>query len=314
MAAGKETKKKRNIPRKDTKQEKAEEKNIDAANHIAAEELVAAEVEAKKEASEEAAAPEVQEKEVTETKGGIVGGEAPRDEKKKSEEPLWAPKTELGRKVLNKEITDIMQIFNSGRRITEPEIADMLLPVESEIIMIGGSTGKGGGIRRTPSKRTTRMHKSGRRYTTSALVVAGNGNGIVGLGFAAGPPAKHRELMEKALQKAKLGMIPIRRGCGSWECSCAKPHSIPFAVSGKSGSVVIELKPAPNGIGLCVSDEVKKVMRAAGIKDIWSKTRGQTQSRINLIKAAFDALKRLDRFKVQESQLKSAGMVEGKAE
>lgn len=324
MATGKEAKKKRNIPRKETKQEKAEEKNIDAANHIAAEELVTAEVEAKKEISETkgGAANEVRVPDGNEV-SVHVGSETPRAEEKPAagngkrregrENAEWVPKTELGRKVLNNEITDIMQIFNSGRRITEPEVVDALIPnLNSEIIMIGGSTGKGGGIRRTPSKRTTRMHKSGRRFTTSALVVAGNGDGIVGLGFAAGPPAKHQELMQKALQKAKLNMIPIRRGCGSWECSCAKPHSIPITVTGKSGSVIVELKPAPRGIGLCVSDEIKKIMSLAGVRDIWSKTRGQTQSRINLVKAVFDALKRLDRFKLQDSQVKTVGLAEGK--
>ncbi len=311
MAAEKGAKKKRNIPRKETKQEKAEEKNIDAANGIADEELVTAEVSAKKEVSELKEEPQEAKpaKEGAEAKlGRTVGGGAPR-----REEAAWVPKTELGRKVLAGEITDIMQIFSSGKKITEPEIADALLPqLESEIIMIGGSTGKGGGIRRTPSKRTTRMHKSGRRFTTSALVVAGNGDGFVGMGFAAGPPAKHRELMDKALKKAKLSLMPIRRGCGSWECSCAKPHSIPLAVSGKSGSVTVELKPAPRGIGLCVSDEIKKIMSMAGIRDIWSKTRGQTQSRINLVKAVFDALSRLNRFKMQDSQVKTVGLVEGK--
>lgn len=298
MATGKEAKKKRNIPRKETKQEKAEEKNIDTANNIAKEELITAEVEAKKEVKEAA----------TEAEAAKENGKPG-----KRENDSWFPKTELGRKVLNGEVTDIMQIFNSGRRITEPEIVDALIPnLESEIIMIGGSTGKGGGIRRTPSKRTTRMHKSGRRFTTSALIVAGNRDGVVGLGFAAGPPAKHQELMQKALQKAKLNLIPIRRGCGSWECSCAKPHSIPLNVTGKSGSVVMELKPAPRGIGLCVSDEIKKVMTMAGIKDVWSKTRGQTQSRINLIKAVFDAMKRLDRFKLKDSQEKTLGLAEGK--
>ncbi len=302
MATGKETKKKRNIPRKETKQEKSEEKGIDASNHIAAEELITAEVAAKKEVSEtKEELPEAKPAKIAE------GGQRGR------EEVAWIPKTELGRKVLKGEITDIMQIFSNGKRVTEPEIVDMLIPqLESEIIMIGGSTGKGGGIRRMPSKRTTRMHKSGRRYTTSALIVAGNKDGFVGLGFASGPPAKHMELMQKALQKAKLDLIPIRRGCGSWECSCAKAHSIPLTVTGKCGSVVVELKPAPRGIGLCVSDEIKKVMAMAGVRDIWSKTRGQTQSRINLIKAVFDALKKLDRFKMQDSQIKVVGLTEGK--
>ncbi len=311
MATGKEAKKKRNIPRKETKQEKSEEKNIDAANNMAAEELVTAEADAKKEVEAVGSTPNGSPISVSEAEPA----KEDRKQRGRENEKDWIPKTELGRKVMNKEITDIMQVFNSGRRITEPEIVDVLVPnLESEIIMIGGSTGKGGGIRRTPSKRTTRMHKSGRRFTTSALVVAGNKDGFIGLGFAAGPPAKHMELMQKALQKAKLNLIPIRRGCGSWECSCAKPHSIPITVTGKSGSVIVELKPAPRGIGLCVSDEIKKIMYMAGVKDIWSKTRGQTQSRINLVKAVFDAMKRLDRFKLQDSQVKVVGLAEGKME
>ena len=99
--------------------------------------------------------------------------------------------------------------------------------------------------------------------------------------------------------KAKLNIIPIRRGCGSWECSCGTNHSIPLTVEGKSGSVRIKLIPAPKGIGLCVSDEVKKVMKLAGISDIWCDTRGNTHMRINLIKAVFNALKKLNTYKTK---------------
>ncbi len=221
----------------------------------------------------------------------------------------WKPKTELGKKVAAGEVTDIDSLFKEGIRISEPEIVDILLPnLESDIIYIGGSTGKGGGVRRTVSKRTTRMHKSGRRYTASALVVVGNKDGYIGLGFSRGPIGKHKELMEKALRKAKLNIMPVKRGCGSWECRCGTPHSIPVAISGKTGSTRVELLPAPKGIGLCVSDELKKVFRLAGIKDIWSKTRGQTQTRINLVRAVFDALKTLNRVKMDEK-----GVVTGRS-
>lgn len=225
----------------------------------------------------------------------------------------WIPKTQLGRQVLEGKVIDIDKLFAEGEKISEAEIVDVLISnLDNEIILIGGSTGKGGGIRRTISKRTARMHKSGRRYKTSALIAVGNRNGYAGLGFATGSPAKHRELMAKTLQKAKLNIIPILRGCGSWECKCAEPHSIPFAVSGSSGSVRIDLKPAPKGIGLCVSDEVKKLLRLAGINDIWCKTRGKTQSRINLLIAVFNALKKLNRYKIPQEKL--AGMKLGKIE
>lgn len=270
--------------RKETKEEKVEEKEITEV-----EEIIPAEL-----------------KEVKEVPKEIPKIIAPEG---------WIPKTELGKKVLDGKVTSIDQIFEDGIKITESGIVDILIPnLDNEIIFIGGSTGKGGGIRRTPSKRTTRMHKSGRRYRISVMVVVGNQNGYVGIGLASGPPGKHREVVEKALHKAKLGIIPIRRGCGSWECNCMTPHSIPFAVNGKAGSVMIELKPAPKGIGLCVSDEVKKLMRLAGIKDIWCKSRGQTQARINLLKAAFDALKKLDRFRTNPEFEKAVGLRLGKVD
>ncbi|MEM5872282.1 MAG: 30S ribosomal protein S5 [Candidatus Aenigmatarchaeota archaeon] len=227
----------------------------------------------------------------------------------------WKPKTELGRKILAGEITDISKIFSEGKKISEPAIVDILLPnLEKEIILIGGTTGKGGGIKRTPFKRTARMHKSGRRYRISVMTAIGNKNGYIGVGLASGPPGKHQEVIEKSLNKAKLSLIPIRRGCGSWECLCGTNHSIPFAIEGKSGSVRIKFMPAPKGVGLVVSDEVKKIMRLAGISDIWCKSRGNTQMRINLIRATFNALKKLNAYKIKPEFEKKSGMTIGKVE
>ncbi len=227
----------------------------------------------------------------------------------------WVPKTKLGRAVFEGKITNIEQVFDDGLKIAESAIVDVLIPeLENDIILIGGSTGKGGGIRRTPSKRTSRMHKSGRRYKISVLVVVGNKNGYVGIGLDSGPHGRYRDVVAKATNKAKLNIISVSRGCGSWECGCLTPHSIPFSIAGKSGSVHMEFKPAPKGIGLCVSDEVKKIMRLAGIKDIWVKSRGQTRSRINLIKATFNALKKLNRFKTNEKFEQAVGLKIGKIE
>lgn len=265
-----EKSKKRKVPRKETKQEKEEEKKIDEAEAV------------------------------TEVPKVIIPAG-------------WTPRTSLGKKVAEGSITDIDEIFKEGIKIGEPQIIEILLPnLENEIILAGGTAGKGGGIRRTPFRRTTRMHKSGRRYKISVMTTVGNKNGYVGIGYSSGPPGKHRDVIEKSLNKARLHVIPIRRGCGSWECNCMTQHSLPFIVRGKSGSVRVELIPAPKGVGLTVSDEVKKVMRLAGISDIWMKSRGQTSTRINLIRAVFNALKKLNRFKINPEYEKNVGLKVGR--
>jgi len=264
--------------------------------------------------------PREEKKQEIEEKKNIEAAEETVDKKAvpattaKVPEFSWKAKTILGKKVLMGEVTDIAKVFSDGIKISEPYIVDALLPnIEKEIILIGGSTGKGGGIRRTPFKRTSRMHKSGRRYRISVMTVVGNKDGYVGLGLASGPPGKNQEVVEKSTNKSKINLIPVRRGCGSWECSCGTNHSIPFKVQGKSGSVVITLIPAPKGIGLCVSDEVKKVLRLAGISDVWCKTRGNAQMRANLIFATFNALKKLNTFKTKPEFEKRVCMTTGKA-
>lgn len=208
----------------------------------------------------------------------------------------WVPKTDLGRRVLKGEITSIDYIFQNGWPILEPEIVDFLLPaLENDIILIGGATGKGGGIRRIPARRTARMHKSGRRFKTSCMVVAGNKDGYVGVGM--GKAVDFRLAAEKATKAAKLSIVPIQRGCGSWECGCRTQHTIPATVEGKRGSVRVTLVPAPKGVGLVVSDEIKKLLGLAGLKDVWLKSRGQTQARVNHINAVFAALKKLNTYK-----------------
>jgi small subunit ribosomal protein S5 len=204
----------------------------------------------------------------------------------------WIPKTSLGREVFEGKITDIEEIFKAGRIIREPEIIDKLLPnLKSELVLIGGRTGKGGGAQRIPVRITATMHKSGRRFTTSAFSIVGNEDGFVGIGRGAAP--EPREAIAKSLQRAKLNIIKVMRGCGSWECGCGEPHSIPFKVEGKSGSVRVVLMPAPKGVGIVADDESKKIFRLAGIKDVWVKTFGNTSMRINLITAIYNALKKL---------------------
>jgi len=204
----------------------------------------------------------------------------------------WVPKTPLGEKVFKGEIKDINEIFEAGYIIKEPEIVDMLVPnLKSELIFIGGRTGKGGGAQRIPIRITAKMHKSGRRFKMTAFVVVGNEDGLVGVGK--GSALEARSAVEKAIRKAKMNLIKVKRGCGSWECGCGGNHSIPFKVEGKSGSVRVILIPGPKGLGLVASDEAKKILRLAGIKDVWVKSFGNTSMRMNLIKAIFNAFKNL---------------------
>jgi len=216
----------------------------------------------------------------------------PEEEKPEEKLANWVPKTSLGKAVMEGKITNIDQILSSGKRILEPEIVDKLLPnLKSELILIGGRTGKGGGIQRIPIRITARMTKSGRRFKMSALVVVGNENGYVGIGK--GKSVDARKAVDKAVRNAKLNIMKIKRGCGSWECGCGGEHSIPYKVEGKSGSVRVTLLPAPKGVGLVAPDEAKKILSLAGIKDVWMRSRGDTSTRINLIRAIFNALKKL---------------------
>ncbi len=209
----------------------------------------------------------------------------------------WKPKTELGKKVFEKKITDINEILEKGIKIKEPEIVDFLLPyMENELTSIGGRPGKGGGNQRTPIRVSAKMHRSGRRYTSSAFAIVGNKNGVIGVGKGRG--REGRLAVEKAIQKAKLNLIKIEMGCGSWECACGGNHSIPFKTFGKSGSVNIKLLPAPKGVGLAVDDEAKKILKLVGIKDVWGKTMGNAGTRYNLIKAIFNALTNLHKYKM----------------
>lgn len=235
-----------------------------------------------------------------------------RDEKPRFNADAWRPKTELGTKVKAGQIKSIDEILNAGLKILEPEIVDMLVPnLESDLIAAGQSKGKFGGGKRTIWRQTQKKTAEGNKPSFSALVIIGNKDGYVGVGVG-----KAKETMpakEKALRQAKLNIIKIRRGCGSWECECPEHHSIPFKVEGRCGSVRIILIPAPKGTNLKVEKECQKVLVLAGVKDVYSRAFGQTRTKLNLITALFEALKRLCMVKMQPEYIKKAGVVEGNA-
>ena len=222
----------------------------------------------------------------------------------------WKPRTKLGEKIKSGEISDMESLWAHGYRIMEPQIVDILVPgLESEFLLIGQAKGKFGGGQRRIFRQTQKKTKEGNKPKFTTFVVVGNKNGYVGLGNGSARetvPAK-----EKAMRDAKLNIFKIRRGCGSWQCGCRTHHSIPFTVIGKCGSVRVKLMPAPKGSGLIANSEVAKMLKIAGIKDVWTKVYGKTSTRINVAKATEDALKRLLSTKTQSKYNESLGMVEG---
>ncbi|UCD14291.1 MAG: 30S ribosomal protein S5 [Thermoplasmatales archaeon] len=222
-------------------------------------------------------------------------------ERRKSRQPEkpttidWEPKTRLGQMIKNGEISNMSDALNSGLPLREPEIVDILLPdVEDEVIDV---------------KMVQRMTDSGRRIKFVITVAVGNKDGFIGLGRARGKEVGSS--IRNAIDNAKLNIIEIKRGCGSWECRCKKPHTVPFAVKGKSGSVEVTFKPAPHGIGLATGDVAKKILELAGVKDCWAFTKGQTKTIVNYAKAVFDALKKNAEMRITQSEVKNIGIVSG---
>lgn len=215
------------------------------------------------------------------------------------EEVIWEPKTQIGKKVASGDITDIHEILDRGEPILEKEIVETLIPdLESELLLVGQAKGKFGGGKRRAFRQTQKKTREGNKPRFATLAVVGNKKGIVGLGY--GKSKETVPAREKATRNAKLNIFKIRRGSGSWESRTSKPHSIPFAVEGKCGSVIVKLIPAPIGTGLKADHEIAKILMMAGIQDVWTQTFGQTRSKINLIKATENALKKLMTTKLQE--------------
>lgn len=222
----------------------------------------------------------------------------------------WHPKTVLGKKVKAGQVNSIDEILDMGEGILEAEIVDCLLSnVETDLLAVGQSKGKFGGGKKSIWRQTQKKTPEGNKPSFAALVVVGNRNGYVGIGL--GKAKETVPAREKAVRNSKLNLIKIRRGCGSWACGCGTPHSIPFKVVGKTGSVTVELIPAPKGTRLCVEKECQKILALAGIQDVYSRTYGHTGTKINLIKACVEALKQLVEMKTNERFNKKAGVIKG---
>ncbi len=195
----------------------------------------------------------------------------------------WKPRTRLGRMVLEGKVTTLQEILDEGYRIREVEIIDVLVPnLKEEVIDLS-----------LVQKQTD----AGERSRFRAVVAVGNGEGLLGLGI--GKSSRVRNAIEKGITQAKLNIYPILRGCGSWECRCGEPHSLPFKVTGSRGGVEVTLIPGPKGLGLVAGETAKMILRLAGIKDCWSRARGNTKTKVSSAMATFEALKNTTRTMTQ---------------
>ncbi|MBI2632024.1 30S ribosomal protein S5 [Candidatus Pacearchaeota archaeon] len=202
----------------------------------------------------------------------------------------WVPKTKLGRAVKEGKVKNIEEVFANDRKILEAEIVDSLLHLESDLLLIGQAKGKFGGGKRRAWRQTQKKTMEGNVVTFSCMAVVGDKKGHIGVGY--GKAKETLPARAKALRNAKLNVIKITRGYETPEEDKTEPHTVPFFVEGKCGSIRIRLIPAPRGTGLVVGDECKKILRLAGIQDVYAVTKGQTRTTFNVAKACIEALKK----------------------
>lgn len=125
--------------------------------------------------------------------------------------------------------------------------------------------------------RSAKVVKGGRRFSFSALVVLGNKQGRVGVGF--GKAKEVPSAVEKAFKDARKNLEVVH----------LKDTTIPHMVSGRFGSSTVRLIPAAPGTGIIAGATVRAVVEAAGVKDVLTKAYGSTNP-VNLVKATMEGL------------------------
>jgi small subunit ribosomal protein S5 len=205
----------------------------------------------------------------------------------------WEPQTRLGRKVADGEIDSMEEALNSGLPLKEPEIADQLAPdLEDEVLDIN---------------MVQRMTDSGRRVKFRCVVVVGNRNGLIG--YAEGRDEQVGGAIQKAIDIGKLNLVKVPLGSGSWEDRPGGTNSLVRKTTGKAGSVSVEIRPAPRGLGLAAAETPRKVLELAGVQDAWTRSDGNTRTTVNFAKATFNALEKTAEARVPQHAMEQQEVV-----
>lgn len=182
--------------------------------------------------------------------------------------------TKLGRLVAEQKIRSIEQVFLFSLPIKEYQIVDLFLPkLKDEVVKI------------MPVQKQTR---AGQRTRFKAYVIVGDSNGHVGLGHKCAKEVA--TAIRGAIISAKLNITPLRMGY--WGSRIGAPHTVPEKVSGKCGSIMCRLIPAPRGTGIVAAPTPKKLLQFAGLTDCYTSSRGQTRSQGNFVRATFAAIQK----------------------
>ena len=130
--------------------------------------------------------------------------------------------------------------------------------------------------------RGSKVVKGGRRFSFTALVVVGDGNGMVGVGY--GKAKEVPAAIAKGVEEAKKNFFRVPR---------IENRTIPHRVQGEEAAGVVMLRPATAGTGVIAGGPVRAVLEAAGIHDVLSKSLGSS-NQINIVHATVAALKQLE--------------------
>ena len=133
--------------------------------------------------------------------------------------------------------------------------------------------------------RVSKVEKGGRRFSFTALVVVGDGNGQVGIGY--GKSKEVPQAIAKAVEEAKKSFFTVPRIQGT----------VPHSVQGETAAGVVLLRPASPGTGVIAGGPVRAVLECAGITDVLTKSLGSNNA-INMVHATVAALKMLDDIKL----------------
>lgn len=204
---------------------------------------------------------------------GFGRGRGQRRGGNRGNEDEFIPCTNLGRLVQDGKIKKLEDIYVHSIPIKEYQIVDILTKnsLKEECMCV---------------KSVQKQTKAGQRTRFKCVVCVGDENGHIGIGTKV---AKEVQIaMKGASIAARMNLIPVRRGY--WGGKINEPHTLPTKITGKCGSVRMRFIPAPRGTGIIGAPPTKKILGFAGVSDIFSCSRGNTDTMENFVRAVYSAL------------------------